>query len=172
MEWLINAWNEFYTQIMATGAVGLIAFKTFILDYKSNKKYMNNFGSISSSTTSIKNDIKKIVETEINKLLKGEEIIFEKFNDFQNVFNSLIQKIDLMEKENTTLVNLLVHSYSLVNVPTDKKEQTFNALKSISSINDNVLESLKISISQDQAKKQELKTETNDTLTNLDNIIV
>ena len=172
MEWLINTWNEFYLHIVGTGAVGIIAFKTFVLDYINNKKSLNNFGSVIGVTSSIKNDVKKIVEVEISKVLKGEELIFEKFTNFQNVVETLVKKIDDMEKENTTLVNLLVHSYSLVNVPLNKKEETFKALKSISSINETVMQSLKVSIEQDISKNKEIKTEIDNKLNDLDKVIV
>lgn len=162
MEWLINTLQEYWVEITTSGALGLIAIKTFVLDAMSSKKNNKAISALFGATTTIKSDVDKTMKSEVTKMLKGSEVLFEQLGEFKAVFESVVSEIKDLKIENATLVNLLVQSFTYLNVPLEQKKDTFNALKSISSINDTVLKSLEVSIAKSETKATETRAVRSD----------
>jgi len=168
MEWLINTFNEYFIEITNGGMLILLGFKAFIADSLTNKRMVSNFGSILANTSKVDTEVRKIIEREIGKMLKGEELIFEKFKDVTSAFDMLNETITHLQSENTAVVNLLVQTLSYLNVPVDQKEKTFTALKSIATVNETVMQSLEASIQGDKARKTVAKKKENDILADVE----
>lgn len=145
MEWLIENANALWAEIMATGALGVIALKTFVLDKIGNKRVEKRFLNLNS----IQNKIEGKVE-------KANEIVYEKLHSFENVVKEFTEKLANQEKENTALTSLVIQILSTVNMPLEQRQATFEALTKLSNINEQVINAFKKSL---DVQKKQVKTE-------------
>jgi hypothetical protein len=150
MDWLIKTVQDLWVEITTGGALAVITYKTFISDVIASKKANRAISQLFSTTTTIKSDVDKSMKSEVAKLLKGLEVVFEQFGEFKPLIEALLSENKIKTEENATLVNLIVQSLSYLNVPVEQKRATFEALKTISSVNETVMESLEASIAKSE----------------------
>lgn len=149
MEFWTKLFADFWAEIMATGAVGLIAIKTFIFDKIGSKKINTKFIDLSS--------IQRGVEVKVEK---ANEVVYNEIDKLKVVIQQFVKSLEMQKVENTALTSLVVQLLSMMNLPLEQRQSTFNALKSISSINEQVMKAFEQSLNSQQViKTQEIKSD-------------
>ena len=142
MEWFNQLFSNWGAEILAGSGLTLIAFKTFIADALSGKKVTNLV------------DFTAFAKSEMNKIGK---IVIDGLDEFKvgfkkEIVEPLVAKINNLEAQNASSLNIIVLLASYINVPVAQKESLFQALKTIAVVNDNVMKVLELSIQNQQAQ--------------------
>lgn len=155
MDWnvIVNWFNEQWVAITSTGAMGLIALKTFVLDKLNLNKNVSGYSALQS--TVIAKDSEHTAQL---------EIIYDEFKKTNVKLdeNSVLMKSII--QQNAQIISLNTQVLSLANVPVSAKETFYQNLKTIDGVNLKSLEVLKQSIDI-QKIAQDLQSKTTQIIT-------
>jgi hypothetical protein len=144
--WFEELLREWGAQIFGGTATGLIALKMFVFDSLSGKKVdrLMDFSSVA------KKEFKAIGEIVTDGLDKFKKQLVAE------VVTPLVQKSDMLVKENGVLANLVVQLISVSTLPYEQRVNVYKGVKVLSSINENVLRGLEVSLRlQEESTKQD-----------------
>lgn len=155
MDWLISFIQEHWAGIMATvttAGLGGFGIKSLV----NRNKLIVDFGNVNGVLKEIK---------------KGNEavgkIIFDSMGKLENRVETLISENKEVKETNSLLVDLVVLTLSVANIPLAEKEKFHSALLNIGSVNNNILLALKDNIDNVRKRKKENEVDNKE----LDNLI-
>lgn len=163
MDWIINIIKESWTSIMATGAVGGISVYAILNTLKS-KKTLLNFEGLGHGFKELKKEFKGYMK-----------VIFDKLTSFEIKLDKSEKENELLRQDNKLLLDLLVTTLTVVNVPLDQKKAFHTSLRKVANIADTAVEALKTNIDtleQEKAVETERNNEIDNVIDELDIKIV
>lgn len=151
---LISLIQANYIEFLGTGGIG--AGIIYLIWSKIQKsKEMKSIEKIVQTTLGVNTSSVKTIGDVGN-------LIISKFNEFNAIANKLIESNAVTQSENALLANMAIQFMALSNVPLDYKKEVFNALKSMSSLNDEIKKTLDkvLSAQSTQAVKVEIENQS------------
>jgi len=155
MNWTeIWGWvNQQWAGIASTGAFGLIAIKSFVIDKIGSVRKIENFDAL-----------KDVITTDNELTNTKTQLVYDKLELTMNKFDEIIKQNNVIIEQNEQMKNLTIQALSVANVPLQAKESFFGGLNGVVQANEKVMATFKQSIDLQKVALQAKETITNNIL--------